>query len=139
MGKMRELSATELFVKLKQMKELYKHQPSEMLATTIKNIEAKANAGLDAEMAAKEKSFLEKHEGSDWWELAKKQYPITETNDGFVVTSKIVDREHDKQWSFSHKYLAMAKVEQLVHWVHSNRHRGFGDVDVDLERWSTTQ
>lgn len=131
----KERSAAESFATLAKLKAVYAVAPTDMLKLTIKNLEIRANAKLDSEMAAKEKSFMDKHQGADWWLLASQQYPITITEEGFTVTSNIF--EGRDTWSFSHKFLALEKVQQLVKWKAADREKGWGDVDADLEHWST--
>jgi hypothetical protein len=137
MGKMIKQTAAQTFLILEKMKRQFAINPSPLLETTIANLARTAKSLMDSEMAAKEKNFLEKHTGSDWWELAKKQYPITQREDGaYVVTSEARDWEDTKDWTFNYKYEAFAKVEKLVNWLHDGRVRkGYGSIEADLEKF----
>lgn len=84
----------------------------------------------------REKAFNDKHAGSDWWELAKKQYPIEEMGNGtYRVKSEARLWKAGKDWDFDHKAQAMEKIEKLVKWLDQNRKRGFGDKDFDIEKF----
>ena len=93
-----------------------------------------AKSMMDDEM--QEKDFLGKHAGSDWWELAKKQYPIEEMGrGGYKVKSEARQWKNDKNWEFDYKFQAMEKIERLVKWLDQNRKRGFGDKEADLDKF----
>lgn len=95
-----------------------------------------AQSLLDTEMAAREKSWEAKNGGSDWWELAKKQYPIEEKpGGGFRVKSEAKQWKNDKEWEFDYKVQALEKIEKLVKWLDQGRKRGFGDKEADLEKF----
>ena len=103
----------------------------------LDGILTQANSLLDGEMVAREKRFLSKHVGSDWWELAQKQYPITKQDDGsYVVTSEAREWTDIKNWTFNYKVQAMEKVQKLVAWLYDGRVRkGVGDFDTDLAKF----
>lgn len=84
---------------------------------------------------ARETVLTSKWEGAEWWELAKKQYPIVQTSDGWKVTSEAKLWKGGKDWEFSYKAQAMEKVEKLVKWLNQNRKRGFGDKEADIEKF----
>lgn len=140
MGKIKQQTSAQTFEVLEKMKRQFAINPTPLLETTIANLERTAKSLMDSEMAAKEKSFLAKHTGSDWWELAKLQYPIKEEDGAWVVTSEAREWLETKDWTFSYKYQAMEKVQKLVMWLHDGRVRkGYGDFDADLERFHAKQ
>lgn len=129
--KMKARDAWDHYEKVKQMAE-----KGQMTQRQVDGALATAKSLMDTEMAAREKSFLDKHGGSDWWELARKQYPIEElSGGGFRVKSEAKEWKNDKNWEFDYKVQAMEKIEQLVKWLNQNRKRGFGDKDVDLDKF----
>jgi hypothetical protein len=100
-------------------------------------------AGLEKQIAdywkGREQVMASKHSG-EWWDLAKKQYPITKKDDStWVVTSKMKNWNFDDgkfQWEFAYKAQATEKVMQLVKWVLDSRKRKkHGDMDADVEKW----
>lgn len=103
----------------------------------LDGILATATSLLDSEMAAREKNFLAKHVGSDWWEAAQLQYPITKQEDGsWLVTSEAREWIDIKNWTFQYKIQAMEKVQQLIAWLYDGRIRkGYGDFEADLEKF----
>jgi hypothetical protein len=128
-----------MFQLLEAHKKTFARSPCEMLALTIENLSKRANAQLDEEMTAREKTFGLKHFGPDWWELASKQYPITQVDGLCIVTSMIRDNrdEHEYQtWQSNYMAEALEKIEQLVKWKANDRKDGIGDKDIDLEKWS---
>lgn len=136
MAKQPKITAASEFDRLAKFRKMYGSNPSPEQQRTLDGIERSAKSHLDTEMAAKAKSFLERNTGADWWELAKKQYPITETAGKFIVRSEARGWKEEKDWTFDYAYEAMAKIEKLVNWLNDNRKRGYGDRDADVERLS---
>jgi hypothetical protein len=131
-------TAKQTFEILATHKKNYALNPTEILKITIENMERLANRLMTEEMQAKEKNFIAKHVGSDWWEMAQKLYPIVqnaETN-MYVVTSEAKEWTEGKEWEFTYKYEALEKVQQLVLWKHLDRKRGTGNVEKDLEKFA---
>lgn len=134
MGKMKTLTAAEMFATLEKHKRNYAVAPTELLRQTIENLTRNANAKLTDEMGKRQKNFESKYAGSTWWEMCMKLYTITEQNGEFVVESMAREWEEEKKWAFTFKVEAMEKVEQLVKWKDLDRKRGFGDRDQDIEK-----
>jgi hypothetical protein len=131
-------TAKQAFDSYERYKKMFDAGNPNVTQRMLDGLHSTAQSLMDTEMAAKEKNFLAKHTGSDWWELAKKQYPITQQNDGsYLVTSEARDWLEPKDWTFNYKYQAMEKVEKLVKWLHDGRTRkGHGDIDADIERFN---
>jgi len=93
-----------------------------------------ANSIEDSYWKSKAQKLDAKWEGAEWWELAKKMYPIVQTDDGWKVTSTAKGWKDEKSWTLQYKAQAMEKVQRLVKWLDQNRKRGFGDKDEDVAR-----
>lgn len=101
----------------------------------VDGIKKIADSLWDQEMRAREKNIIDTH-GTEWWELVRKQYPITQNDDGdWVVSSQIRKWSDGKEWPFQYKAQALEKVEELVRWLNSGRRRGFGDKEADVQKW----
>jgi len=126
--------AKDAFAHVEKMKELLaKGQATQQM---VDGATKTAQSLMDTEMKAREKDWYSKHEGSDWWELAKKQYPIEELSaGGYRVKSEAKQWKNDKEWEFNYKVQALEKIEKLVKWLDQGRKRGFGDKEADLEKF----
>jgi hypothetical protein len=137
MTKQRTETSKMVFEQVEQFKRLLALDPTnEVKKTTLESLTRKAEALLTAELRIKGMKFESKHEGSDWWEMIKLQYPVTETDYGWKVTSKARDWAdmEIKTWEFTDRYVAIAKVEQLVNWLADGRKRGYGNMEADIDR-----
>lgn len=124
-----------LFERADTFKRMFEINPDHPTAKkTYESLVARANELLTAELKIKGMKFEAKHEGSEWYELIKKQYPITQEDGKFVLRSEAKNWEDQKFWEFDDRYLALAKVEQLVAWLADHRKRGRGDTDKDIAR-----
>lgn len=132
--KPKKMKAKDAFAHYEKVKKMA--EKGQMTQQQVEGALKIAKSLMDDEMQAKEKAFYDKHEGSDWWELAKKQYPIEElSRGGYRVKSEAKQWKNDKEWEFDYKYQALDKIEKLVKWLDQNRKRGFGDKDADLEKF----
>jgi putative lipase involved disintegration of autophagic bodies len=129
--KMKASDASAHYETLKRMLE--KGNPN-VTQRMVDGAKANADSLWDTELIAKEKRIVDTH-GAEWWELVKKQYPIIQRDGDWVVTSKIRSWTENKEWPFQYKAQAVQKVQQLVDWIHQGRKRGYGDKDLDLEKW----
>lgn len=136
MAKTPKQTSSNLFEMHASMKAKFEAGVPNITQRMLDGILATATSLLDTEMTKREKDFEAKHFGSDWWELAKKQYPITQVDGQWKVTSEARDWHDDHEWFFSHRAEALEKVEQLVRWLNDNRRRGYGDREGDVERLS---
>lgn len=103
----------------------------------VDGAKAHADSLWNDEFKASEKDLIDKH-GADWWELAKKQYPAKQENGMWVVRSNFaLDPDSGKRgpWEFPGQWQAMDKVVQLVKWLDGGRKKGYGDKNVDVQKW----
>ena len=139
--KVKNQKSADIFAHVEKMKKLYIEAPSDMLHLTITNLLRNANDALSAEMAnkkPKKQKSSKSQKDQDWWELAKQQYTISATTDGFVVTSNIKKYKDAMSWYCDSEFDAKNKVEQLVFWVSQKRNMGFGSYEEDLENFQLT-
>ena len=129
--KMKAVDASLHYEKLKKMFDA--GNPS-ITQRMLDGSKANADSLWDSELKAKEQHIISKH-GNEWWELVKKQYPIINSGNSWVVTSTVKKWADNKEWEFEHKSQAVEKVLKLVAWVYQNRKRGFGDMDSDIQKW----
>lgn len=134
-GKMMKQTASNLYAQLENLKKSIKN-PSADQRKMFDNLKSKADSLMTSEMKAKEKDFEAKHSGSDWWELGKKLYPMTQKNGQWVVKSTAKEWKGEKEWSYDHKFEAMEQVEKLMKYKDHDRDAGHGDRDRDLEKWT---
>lgn len=128
-----QVSVAKLIEQVGKFQHLVALQPqNEVYAKTLESLYRR----LDEQKTVEMELFTQKHGGSDWWELAMKQYPIIqdEVTGKFVVVSEAREWTEPKDWEFSHKFDAILKVQQLVKWLDDGRKRGFGCRDKDIER-----
>jgi hypothetical protein len=103
----------------------------------VDGAKATADSLWDLEFQAKEKDLIDVH-GAEWWELARKQYPIKQEGGEFIVSSNFaLDPTSGKRgpWPFDSEGQAKDKVVQLVKWLDGGRKKGYGDKDGDIQKW----
>lgn len=133
-GKFLKPTSKTAFAQLEKMKQI--QNPNDMQKQTIANLEKQAKSLLDTEMSAAEKDFLQKNLGSDWWELGKKLYPITQEGNEWVVKSTAAEWKEEKSWKYDYKFQALEQVELLMKYKNHDRNKGVGNSERDLEKWS---
>ena len=137
MKQVQETSAS-IFIRAEKFKMFAEFNPSALATQTYLNVLKKAEEALSEELTERGKKFFNKQFdeafGADWFELIKKQYPVTELDGKFLVKSEAREWGTEKVWEFDSMYIAYAKVDQLVNWLADGRKRGFGDTDSDVSR-----
>lgn len=134
-GKIKTEKAADASARYEKFRKMLAAGAPGVTQQQVDGIKKIADSLWDSEMKAREKHLIDTH-GAEWWELVKKQYPISQNDDGkFVVTSTVKKWTDGKDWPFDYKGEALQKVEQLVSWLHQGRKRGFGDKDADIAKW----
>lgn len=103
----------------------------------VDGIKRIADSLWDDKFRTGEKDLIDVH-GAEWWELARKQYPITKADGEFIVKSNFaIDPDSGKRgpWPYESEGQAKDKVVQLVRWLDGGRKKGYGDKDGDIQKW----
>jgi len=136
-GKIKTEKAADASARYEKFKRMLAAGVAGVTQQQVDGIKKIADSLWDSEMGAKEKHLIDTH-GAEWWELVKKQYPISDEGGEFIVKSKFaIDPDAGKRgpWRFSSKGEARDKVQKLVGWLNDGRKRGFGDKDEDIQKW----
>jgi hypothetical protein len=136
-AKVRTEKAADASARYEKFKKMLAAGVAGVTQQQVDNIKKIADSLWDTEMNAKEKHLVDTH-GAEWWELVKKQYPISEEGGEFVVKSKFaIDPDAGKRgpWKFASNGEARDKVQKLIGWLNDGRKRGFGDKDADIQKW----
>jgi len=131
-----KMKASDASLHYQKLKNMFDAGNPSITQRMLDGAKTNADSLWDSELKAKEISIVNKH-GNEWYELVKKQYPITKEDDSWIVKSTVKKWADDREWEFQYKAQAVEKVLQLVRWIHQNRKRGFGDMDADVQKWIT--
>ena len=130
-------TSKDCFARAAKFKRFAELDPtSEQKAQTYQKVLALAQMLLTDEMKMIGLRFEARNEGSDWYEVIKLQYPITDDVGKYTVTSAARDWHETRTWTFDSREEALWKVSKLVNWIDDNRKRGHGDREEDLDRLS---
>jgi hypothetical protein len=132
-----KLTATGESERYEKLKKMLAAGAGGVTQKMVDGAKASADSLWDLEFKAKEKHLIDVH-GAEWWELARKQYPLKQENGMYVVRSKFAKDPNAGvrgPWEYDNEGQAKEKVIQLVKWLDGGRKKGHGDVDSDIAKW----
>jgi hypothetical protein len=136
-GKVKQETASEASARYEKFKKMLAKGAPGVTQQQVDGIKKIADSLWTSEYKAKEKDLIDVH-GAEWWELARKQYPIKKDGNEYVVKSNFaIDPDSGKRgpWTYDNEGQAKDKVFQLVKWLDGGRKKGYGDKDGDIQKW----